>query len=88
MALKQTFKIRIILETGAGKLTQELFVQDNGVGARPLSNGTNKGALTSVLGKANGEWRFLYFLLEQIFFVQEQNYGCVGEPFVITYRIE
>lgn len=41
-------------------------------------------SLTSVLRKTDGQRRFLDFLLEQIFFVEKEDDGRIGEPLVVA----
>ena len=40
--------------------------------------------LTSVLGEADGQRRFLDFLFKQILFVQEKNDRGISEPLVVA----
>lgn len=44
--------------------------------------------LTGVFWEADGERRLAYLLFEQVLLVQEQNDASVGEPLVVTNRIE
>lgn len=44
--------------------------------------------LTGVLGETDCERRFANFLLEEILFVQKQDNGGIGEPFVVANRVE
>lgn len=41
-----------------------------------------------VLGKAYGERRLAYLLLEQILLVEEQDDAGVGEPLIVADRVE
>ena len=43
---------------------------------------------THVFRETGGEWRFLDFLSEQIFLVQEKNDRSIHEPFIVTDGVE
>ena len=40
--------------------------------------------ITCIFSKTYCQWRSENFLLKEIFFVEEQDYGCVSEPLVVA----
>jgi len=39
---------------------------------------------TRIFREAEGERRLLNFFFKEIFLVQKENNGCIGEPFVVA----